>query len=157
MIAVGNKKKKNTDGIIVIICLCYNCWGEIAVYPYFICINALFGLMKQNDVLGYYTLYRSSDLAVQSVLAKEHENEQDEEFKEDTSQINDTNESKFSKYKTKEALITSMLAKIILPKVTQAFIFSINTYEQDMISFGNDYKKINNKDRWNYCHHMPHT
>ena len=34
-------------------------------------------------------------------LAKEHENEEDEEFKEDTSEINDTNESKLSKDKTK--------------------------------------------------------
>ena len=33
-------------------------------------------------------------------LAKEHGNEEDEEFREDTSEINDTNESKISKGKT---------------------------------------------------------
>ena len=33
-------------------------------------------------------------------LAKEHEYEEDEEFKEDNSEINDTNESKLSKDKT---------------------------------------------------------
>ena len=44
-------------------------------------------------------------------LAKEHENEKDEEFKQDTSEINFTNESKLSKYKTEEALISSLLAK----------------------------------------------
>ena len=33
-------------------------------------------------------------------LVKEHENEEDGEFKEDNSEINDTNESKLSKDKT---------------------------------------------------------
>ena len=61
-------------------------------------------------------------------LAREHENEENEEFKDDTSEINDTNESKLSKDKTKEALISSMLAKKISLKVIQAVIFSINTY-----------------------------
>ena len=74
-------------------------------------------------------------------LAKEHENEENEEFKDDTFEINDTNESKLSKDKTKEALISSMLAKKISLKVTQAVIFSINTYEQDMIAVGNTNKK----------------
>ena len=88
-------------------------------------------------------------------LAKEHENEEDKEFKEDTSEINDTNESKLSKDKTKEAIIISLLAKYFLLKVIQAVIFSINTYEQDIIAVGNENKKIKNKDRWNYCHHIP--
>ena len=61
---------------------------------------------------------------------------------------------KISKDKTKEALITSLLAKTISLKVTQVVIFSTNTCKQDMISFGNDDKNNNNKDRWNYCHHM---
>ena len=33
-------------------------------------------------------------------MAKEHENEEDKEFKEDTSKINDTNGSKISRIKT---------------------------------------------------------
>ena len=41
-------------------------------------------------------------------LEKEHENEDDEEFKEDTYEINDTNESKLSKDKTKEDIIRSL-------------------------------------------------
>ena len=44
-------------------------------------------------------------------LAKEHENEEDNELKEDTSEINDTNESKISKVKTEEALISSIWSK----------------------------------------------
>ena len=78
-------------------------------------------------------------------LAKEHENEEDGEFKEDTSEINDTKKSKLSKDKNKEALISSMLAKKILLKVTQVVIFSINTYEQDMISVGKKNKKMKTK------------
>ena len=39
-------------------------------------------------------------------LNKEHENEDDEEFKEDASVINDTNESKTSKDKKKKPLLT---------------------------------------------------
>ena len=66
-------------------------------------------------------------------LVKEHENEEDGEFKEDNSEINDTNESKLSKNKTKKALISSLLAKNFSLKVIQAVILSINTYEQDMI------------------------
>ena len=88
-------------------------------------------------------------------LVKEHENEEDEEFKEDTSEINDTNESKLIKYKTKEGLISSLLDKNVSLKVIQSVIFSINTYKKDMLVVGNDNKKIKNKDRWNYCHHMP--
>ena len=42
-------------------------------------------------------------------LAEEHENEEDEEFKEDTSEINDTNEPKTSKSKTEEAVISDKL------------------------------------------------
>ena len=73
-------------------------------------------------------------------LAKERENEEDEEFKYDTPEINDTNESKISKVKTEEALIISLLAKTFSLKVTQAVIFSINTYEQDIIAVGNENK-----------------
>ena len=54
IISVGNENKKissNTNGIIVIIFLCYHCWGQIIVYPYFIWINVLFGWMKQKNVL----------------------------------------------------------------------------------------------------------
>ena len=55
MIAVGNKNKNlktNTYGIIFIICRCYHCWGQIIIYPYFIWINVLFGLMKKNVVMS---------------------------------------------------------------------------------------------------------
>ena len=54
MIAVGNENQKNKtkiDGIIVIICLYYHCWGIIIVYRYYIWINVLFGLKKQVNVL----------------------------------------------------------------------------------------------------------
>ena len=56
--------------------------------------------------------------------------------------INDTNESKISKYKEEEALINHLLAKIFSLKVIQAVIFSINTYKQEMTAVGNE-KKIN--------------
>ena len=87
-------------------------------------------------------------------LAKEHENEEDEEFKEDNSGINDNNKSTLSQDKTKEAFISSLSAKNFMLKVTQAVIFSINTYRQDMIAVGNKNNKLKNKDRWNYCLHM---
>ena len=45
-------------------------------------------------------------------LDKEHENKEDDKFKEDTSLINDTNKSKVSKDKQEEALIILLLAKI---------------------------------------------
>ena len=51
--------------------------------------------------------------------AEEYENEEDDEFKEDTSEINDTNESKISKGKTEEDVIRSMFAKKISLKVTK--------------------------------------
>ena len=87
-------------------------------------------------------------------LTKEHENEENEEFKEDISEINNTNESKLCKNKNIEALISTLIAKQFPLKVTQAFIFSINTYEQYMIAVGNEFKikNNNNKNRWNYCH-----
>ena len=44
-------------------------------------------------------------------LVQEDENVEYEYFKEDTSETNDTNESKLGKIKTEEALITSVLAK----------------------------------------------
>ena len=49
-------------------------------------------------------------------LSRENENEEDAKFKEDTSEINDTNESKLSKNKTEEALIISVLAKNVFLK-----------------------------------------
>ena len=60
-------------------------------------------------------------------LSKEHKNEEDEYFKEDTSKINDNNESKISKVKTEEALIRGLLSKHFSLKVTQEVILSINT------------------------------
>ena len=48
-----------------------------------------------------------------------------------------------------------MLAKTFSLKVIQAVIFSINTYGKYMIAVRNENKKSKNKDRWNYCHHMP--
>ena len=48
-----------------------------------------------------------------SNLAKEHENEEYEEFIEDTSEINYTNESKISTGITEEYIISSLLAKNI--------------------------------------------
>ena len=53
--------------------------------------------------------------------------EEDWEFKEDTSEINDVNESKISKGKKEEALISSLLAKTFSLKVPQTVIFSVNT------------------------------
>ena len=47
----GEKLKTNTDEIIVIISLCYNCWGQITVYPYLISINGLFGLMGLKNAV----------------------------------------------------------------------------------------------------------
>ena len=58
-------------------------------------------------------------------LSKKHENEEDEYFKEDTSEINETNESKLSKDQIEEAVIRSLLAKQISNKVTQAVIFPL--------------------------------
>ena len=44
--------------------------------------------------------------------------------------------------KTEEYVIRSMLARNLSLKVIQAFIFSIDTYEQDIISVGNENKKL---------------
>ena len=74
-------------------------------------------------------------------LAEENENEDNKELKQDTSEINDTNESKISKGKTEEYVVSSLLAKTFSLKLIQAVIFSIDTYEQDIISVGNK-KKI---------------
>ena len=60
MIAVGNNNQKikiNTDGIIVIVCLCCHFWGRIIVYPYFMWLHVLFEIMKQNNVLMSLQLY----------------------------------------------------------------------------------------------------
>ena len=85
-------------------------------------------------------------------LTREHENEEDEEFKEDTPEINDTNESKISKGKTGESLIRSKLSKNMSLKVTQAVILSINTYKKYIISVGNKIQK--KKGRCNYFNHI---
>ena len=60
MISVGNDNKKlktKKFGIIVIICLCYHCWGKIIVYPYLIWLNVLFGLTEKKLIneftIGY--------------------------------------------------------------------------------------------------------
>ena len=47
-----------------------------------------------------------------------------------------------------------MLVIYFLLKVIQTVIFYIIIYEQEMIAVGNENKKIKNKDRWSYCHHM---
>ena len=60
-----------------------------------------------------------------------------------------------SKDKNEEALIKRLLSIYIPPKFIQAIIISTNNYEQKMIEIGNKNKKIKNKDKWNYCHHMP--
>ena len=70
-------------------------------------------------------------------LSKAHENKEDEEFKENTSEKNYTNESKISKCKPEEDFISILLAKNVPLKVIQAFIFSIDTYEQSIISVVN--------------------
>ena len=88
-------------------------------------------------------------------LAKEHENEEDEEFKEDTSRINDNNESKLSKDKTEEYLISSLLAKKFSLEVIKAVIFFNKTYKKNMIAVGNKNKESKSKERWNYCNHIP--
>ena len=44
-------------------------------------------------------------------MDKKHENDEDAEFKEGTSVINHTNESKIIKYKTEEYLKITLLAK----------------------------------------------
>ena len=54
--------------------------------------------------------------------------------------INDINESKISKVKTEEYLISSLLAKTFSLKVIQTVILFNNTYKQDMIAVGNENK-----------------
>ena len=60
MISGGNENKKKlktkTNGIIVIICLCYHCWGQIIVYSYFIWLNVLFVLIKQKKRINEFTI-----------------------------------------------------------------------------------------------------
>ena len=68
--------------------------------------------------------------------------------------MNDINESTIGKYLKEEALMNRLLAKESCSKFSKAVIVSINTCEQYMIAVGNNNKKIKNKDRWNYCHHM---
>ena len=52
--------------------------------------------------------------------------------------MNITNESKISKDKKEEALINCLLAINFSLKVIQALIFSLNTYEKEMIEVGNN-------------------
>ena len=40
-------------------------------------------------------------------------------------------------------------------QVIQLIIISVNTYGQKIIEIENENEKIKNKDKWNYCHHMP--
>ena len=63
-------------------------------------------------------------------MAEEHENEEDEEFKEDNFEINDVNKSKISKVITEEDVISTLLAKSVSVYVIQSVIYSIDTYEQ---------------------------
>ena len=76
---------------------------------------------------GYEDSPSETDNCIRN-LDKEHEYEQDKEFKSGTSEIKDTNESKLSKDETEESLIISLLAKTILLKVIKAVNFSIYTY-----------------------------
>ena len=48
IIAVRSEKEIKTkkDGIFVIKCLCYHCWGTIIVYRYYIRLKGLFELEK---------------------------------------------------------------------------------------------------------------
>ena len=78
-------------------------------------------------------------------LAEDHENEEDGEFSENTSEINDSNKSKISKRIKEEYIIISLLDKNFSPKVTQAVIFPIDTYGQDILSVGNEKKKFHSK------------
>ena len=55
-------------------------------------------------------------------LDEEHENEEDEEFSENTSEINDSIKLKISKGITEEDVIISLLDKKILLKVIKAVI-----------------------------------
>ena len=71
-------------------------------------------------------------------LSEEHENEEDEEFSENNSEIKDSNKSKISKGITEEDVIISMLAKKISLKVIKAVILSIDTYKQVILSVGNE-------------------
>ena len=52
-------------------------------------------------------------------------------------EINDTDESKIIKGRTEKYVISNLLDKTFSPKVTQAVIFSNDTYDKDMISVVN--------------------
>ena len=86
---------------------------------------------------------------------KEHRNEEDEEYSENTPEINDSIKSKGSKGITEEDVIISLLAKTFSLKVIKAVILSIETYKQDMIEVGSENKKIENLDIWNHFKNMP--
>ena len=78
-------------------------------------------------------------------LGEEYENGEDEEFSENTPEINDGIKSKISKIITEEDVIISLLAKNFSLKVIKAVILSIDTYKQDMLSVGNEKKKYSQR------------
>ena len=77
-----------------------------------------------------------------SNLGEEHGYEEDDEFSENTPEINDSIKSKISKSITEEDVVIFLLAKTILIKVIQTVIYSIDAYERDILSDGNENKKI---------------
>ena len=74
-------------------------------------------------------------------LGKYHENEDNEEFIENNSDINDSIKSKISKGITKEDVIISLVYKNFLLKLIKVVILSIDTYKQDVLSVSNEKKK----------------
>ena len=70
-------------------------------------------------------------------LEEEHENKEDEEYSETTTEINDSIQSKISKGIIEEDVIISLLAKYLLLKVIKAVILSIDTYKKDLFSVVN--------------------
>ena len=88
-------------------------------------------------------------------LAEEYENEEDVEFSENTSEINDSNKSKISEVITEEDVIISLLDKLFSLRLIQAVIFFIDTYEQVVLSVGNENKKNPVKGIWNHFNHIP--
>ena len=88
-------------------------------------------------------------------LGKENSNEEDEEYSETTPEINDSIKSKFSTVIAEKDVRISLLAKTIAVTLIKAVILSIYTYEQDILEVGDENKKVQNRDRWNHCCHMP--
>ena len=88
--------------------------------------------------------YRSETDVCTRNLAKEHENEEDEEFSENNSEINDSIKSKISKGKTEEDVIISILENFLAQSNPRSY-FSIDTYEKDILSVGNKNKKTSKR------------